>query len=377
MKILYVIGSLNHGGAERQLYLLAKGVTQLGYDVHVFALDASGALKQDFLREGIVVVGGGFDGGAKSRFRSYLSLLLSFFRLIHYVVRKKFHIVHGFLPLTNFMACLAGRATGARVVTSRRGLGTHQDRGFVWRWMDRIANGLSHIVTVNSLGVWEDVVARDSINPKKLRLIYNGLDFERFDRICHDKATFRDEMKVNEGDIAIVNVANLIPYKGHETLIKAFSIASRQAKHLRLFLVGEDRGIGESLVRLSDELGMTELISFVGYQKQPEKYLVASDISIVSSFEEGFSNFLIESMYAKNFAIATTVGGNSEAIVNGAFGILVPPGDDIEMAKAILRVCEDRVYRENISEASNAEVRGKYTVENMVNAYNDAYLSKN
>jgi len=155
MRILYVIGSLGLGGAERQLYLLAKNVKQSGYDVHVFALDATGPLRRDFENIGIVVIDGGFDGGTgKSRVLSYFSLLVGFIHLMLYGFQKRFQVVHGFLPLTNFMGSITGRLIGAKVITSRRGLGSHHERGIIWRWMDKISNKLSHFVTVNSLGCW-------------------------------------------------------------------------------------------------------------------------------------------------------------------------------------------------------------------------------
>jgi glycosyltransferase involved in cell wall biosynthesis len=101
-----------------------------------------------------------------------------------------------FLPLVTLMGALAGRmAKVPLVITSRRALGKHQERYILLRPFDLLANRLSHRVTVNSMAVWEDTIERDHIDPKKLVLIYNGVDLQTFD----SASPFRKEVRKKLG----------------------------------------------------------------------------------------------------------------------------------------------------------------------------------
>src|SRR5262249_7989226 len=145
-------------------------------------------------------------------------------RLCALALTWKPEVIHGFLPLTNLMTGLAGRfARVRRVITSRRALGMHQERQPGWATFDRLANRLSPVITANSQAVAADVVKRDQVDPTKIECIYNGIEFPRDAQQSADRAALRASIGLSDTDIAIVSVANLIPYKGHKELIEALA----------------------------------------------------------------------------------------------------------------------------------------------------------
>jgi len=223
-RVLFVIGTLQVGGTETQLALLAEGLARRGWCVEVFALDTSGPLAARLREAGVTIFGRSKSVMDRPPVVRLASLAGCQGALFWRIVRTRPDVVHGFLPLTNFMAAVAGRAGFApRVVTSRRALGNHRDRRPALTWMDSVANAGSHAVTANSMAVARDMNAREGYPLDRIVVIPNGLDLARFDGIERERETVRRELGLEPGDVALVNVGNLIPYKGHAELIEAFA----------------------------------------------------------------------------------------------------------------------------------------------------------
>lgn len=176
--ILYAIGTHMLGGAEKQLFMLAAEMKSRGHDVHLFTVDDNGPLAEKYRSINVRLHSGKFSGSGPKTLR-ILKLLRAQFRLIALAMRIQPDVLHGFLPLTNFMIAVSGLLTRARaVITSRRALGYHQERVPLWKPMDKFANWASNVVTANSQAVAADVKTRDGIAPEKLAVIYNGIDLQ-------------------------------------------------------------------------------------------------------------------------------------------------------------------------------------------------------
>ena len=339
--ILFAIGSLAIGGAEKQLALLIKHLGQLNYSCHLFVLEPSGPLK-DYLKTFPLTV---HSGGYCSKKRWILKILLLIraqFRILRLVRNLRPDIIHSYLPLTNFMGSFAGRMVNVPgIITSKRALGTHQDRNRGWRLFDMVSSRFSHWITVNSKAVGEDTIKRDKCNPAKIRLIYNGLDLKEFAAGIGSKKESRAALHLDSEKNVIITVANLIPYKGHADLLKAAAIVVGQFSKSIFLLVGEDRGIQKSLEQEARKLGIDGHIIFLGQRKDIPNLMAASDISVLPSHEEGFSNVILESMAAGLPVVATRVGGNPEAVLDGETGWLVAPANPKELAFKIMDLLQD------------------------------------
>ena len=373
--ILYVIRSLEKGGTESQLIALLRHVHRNTHQCHVFVLEPGGWHERT-LNELCVSI---HSGGLKPAdiHRAPWKLLLSLWQLIKLIRRLRPKVVHSFLPLSTFMGAMAGRITRVPlIITSRRALATHQERYFVLKLLDRFANHWSHCVTVNSKAVWKDTIQRDDIDPSKLKLIYNGLDTKPFERAQSQRKTMRRRLRVEENELVIISVANLIPYKGHADLIQAAKQVITTIPKSRLVLVGEDRGIQRSLQNQVREMGISKRVMFLGQRDDIPELLAASDLSVLASHEEGLSNAVLESMAAGLPVVATDVGGNREAILNGVTGQLVPPKDPDRLAeKMILSLGEPSIAHTQGVEG-RIRVERLFPVEKMIDAYLELYRLK-
>ncbi|WP_051677440.1 glycosyltransferase [Bradyrhizobium sp. URHD0069] len=373
-RILFTVGSLTVGGTESQLVMLASGLMARGWTVSVLGLEKSGPLIEKLERMGVAVLDGGYRAAA-GLWLKVLLLGLCEIRLFGYALTIRPNVIHGFLPLTNFMSALAGRmAFVPLIITSRRGLGKHQDRHPNLKWLDWIANALSHVVTANSQAVARDTQARDGYDISRIVVIPNGLDFAHLDDARHRRNETRNALGLARTDIAIAMVANLIPYKGHAELIEAFAGNAAGDPRLKLFLIGEDRGLAEDLMSNARRLGVASRIGLMGQRSDVPVLLSAMDVGVLASHEEGFSNALLEKLAAGLPVVATNVGGNSEALKGMPNCFLVEPQDPVDLARglaeAIGRLGED----DQNGKIRQSRIRERYSVDAMVDAYERLYL---
>jgi glycosyltransferase involved in cell wall biosynthesis len=373
-RVLFTTCTLEVGGAESQMVLLIEGLLARGIDCEVAVLDANGPLRSRLEALGIAVRESGYRNGG-SLVRKLLSggrlLLILWWRAL----RWRPDVLHAYLPLPNFLGAVAGRLAGVRtIVTARRGLGTHQDRHRFWSIFDRLTNLLSTVVTVNSRAVGEDTIRRDGLAPERMALIYNGIDMSRYARSAERRDLVRRSLQIARDEIAVVTVANLIPYKGHADLLRAIAQLRPRPARSRFFLVGRDDGPGEQLARLANDLGIADRVVFLGQRNDVADILAAMDGFVLPSHEEGFCGALLEAMASGLAIVATDVGGNREALAGGRFGTLVPARDPPALARAIDGLldahCAARARPWSTGEAEAAlAARRTYSAERMVEAH--------
>ena len=373
--ILFVIRSLEIGGAERQMQLLVGQLHGHTHCCRVYSLQAGGPLERWFEDLGVPVFSGGLKKGDMSR--APWKVVLAEWSLLRLIYKLKPSVIHCFLPLITFMGALSGRiARVPLVVTSRRALGTHQRRYPVLRPLDHVASRLSHRVTVNSQAVWNDMVRRDHVDASKLVLIYNGVATGPFEAALSYREDVRRDLGIKGNAKVMIVIANLIPYKGHSDLIQAAREVINRFPDAIFLLVGEDRGIQKELEQRVANFGVGQSVRFLGRQDDVPKLLAASDISVLPSHEEGFSNVILESMAAGLPVVATDVGGNREAILDGITGWLIPHKDPGALAAKIIDLLRDPAKAKEWGIGGRERVNRMFTVKRMVAAHINLYESR-
>lgn len=372
-RILFVISSFTSGGAERQLAMLAQQLAARGWSVSVMGLEKAGPLIEVLEASGIEVLDGGYRHAA--RYLKFPRLMLCAGRLVTRALTMRPTVVHCFLPVPNFLGSLAARlAYVPLIVTSKRGLGRHQDRHPQWKWIDRAANALSDVVTANSRAVADDTHMRDGYDASRIVVIPNGLDFDALNDLQRHRSEVRRELGLGADDLAVVCVANLMPYKGHNELIDAFASVAPADGRVKLFLVGEDRGIAADLSGQVRGLGMADRIVFLGGRSDVPRLLSAMDVGVMPSHEEGFSNALLEKLAAGLPVVATDVGGNPEALKDMPGCVLVRPQDADDLARGLREIIASGEAGDGDRSVRKRLVRDRYSVEAMVNAHEQLYL---
>lgn len=377
--VLYVIGSLAAGGTEQQLSLLARHLHARGVKVRVFSLEDGGSLAEELKATGVEVVAGGYQSTAVVPVK-ILQLLRALIRLCGELFWRRPQVLHACLPLTGFMGAVAGRLCRVpRIVVARRALGRHQDRHPWWRPADRLAVRLAHAITANAHAVAEDAARRDGVPLGRIHILYNGIDAAPFAKVRERREAVRRRLRLAEGDLAIVNVANLIPYKGHADLLTAFARVRDTVRDVRLVLVGEDRGIGADLRRRVQRLGVSQHVDFLGARRDVAELLAAMDLAVCASHEEGLSNAVLEYLAAGLPVIATAVGGNPEILAGVPGCRLVPARDPQALADALIAAAtlagsaDDAARLSLEAQARMSYVSERFSVAAMVSGHLEIY----
>lgn len=378
-RILFIIGSLQIGGAEQHLVNVAKHLKNRGWEPEVFTLELGGPLTSSLQAASIPVIGKRAPTWIKhvrnERLSALISLILSMSTLIYNLWFRKPSIVHFFLPAAYILGGLATfLGPSSYRIMSRRSLNNYQSKHRLFSKLERILHPKMDRVCGNSLAVIKQL-EDEGIDKKCLRLIYNGVDLINFDK--KDISIKKKSFNIRKDDFVIIIVANLIPYKGHIDLLTALSYIKNSLPSSWLLLcIGRDDGIGHDLKNESLKLGIAEHIKWMGSRTDVPDLLRIANIGVLCSHQEGFSNAVLEGMAARLPMVVTDVGGNAEAVLDGETGYVVPPRQPRALADAIMRLANDK-ERHSMGELGRVRVEDKFSLSACVDAYEALYRELN
>jgi len=170
--------------------------------------------------------------------------------------------------------------------------------------------------------------------------IYNGIDIESLEKRKVDRIQKREELGIANDCILIVTAGRLVPVKGQSYLITAFAQVITEIPNIRLVFLGDGVLRGELSGQVKT-LGLEKQVLFLGMRSDVPEIISCSDLFVLPSINEGFGVVLLEAMAMKCPIVATNVGGVPEVVLDGETGILVPPGDPVQLAGGIIRLLKD------------------------------------
>jgi len=284
-------------------------------------------------------------------------------------------IVHFFLPepyLLGGMSSLLVR--GIRRVMSRRSLNDYQSAHPLARRLEHRLHRRMDAVLGNSEAVVRQLLA-EGVPGDRVGLIYNGVDLRRYGK-RDQRERLRTELGIHPEAFVIVQVANLVHYKGHADLLAALAgIRQRLPVSWRLLCVGRDDGLAATLRTQAKRLGLEKNIHWLGERADVPEILGCADLAVSCSHEEGFSNSVLEAMAAGLAVVATCVGGNREAVVDGSTGVLVPAHDVDAIGAAIAGLVADRARLLRLGETGARRVAAQFSLPACVARYERLYES--
>lgn len=366
-RLTIVIEALDRGGAEWHLLQVLPRLLERNFQPEVFCLHHRGELADEMERRGVRVVGR--DGPSSNLMYRACRLLYRSIILLLYLIRTQPDIVHFFLPAAYILGAPASVVSRCRIrLMSRRSQNRYQSHVFATGFIERQWHRRMSAVIGNSQSVVHQL-AGEGVPASKLHLLYNGVDLPVFGAQLSQKAA-RDRLGLGSSALIFVIVANLIPYKGHDDLLRAFALVKDQLpQNWVLLCAGRDDGIGSVLQDTVEDLGLTQRVHWLGSVKDIPSLLAAADVALLTSHEEGFSNAIIEYMATGLPSIVTRVGGNPEAVLQNETGLVVPPRDPPALAEAILRLAGDPDLRRQLGAAAQRRVHEHFSLDACVENY--------
>jgi len=364
IRILHIIESGGPGGAETVLLNIVNNLDKNKYDSIVVLL-RTGWLYQELRKSAISTI-------LLKSFRSYdLSFL---FRLWLNIKERRIDLIHSHLPDVNLYSCLAGFAAGVPIVTTYHGSPTEpQERINSHSLKYFLIRTLSTRIVAVSDWLKNDLVKAAQFPPKKLKTIYNGVDWKRFD-LPSNSMTKRKELNIGPDEKVVGMVANLRPAKGYQYFIRAAGIIAEKNPEVKFLIVGEeDDEIRETVMEEIEARGLTDKVILLGFREDVPELLSLLDVFLLSSISEGLSIATIEAMAAGVPVVVTKSGGPQEVVVDGRTGFLVPPKDEKSLAEKALFLLENRELATSMGKEAQAQVRARFSIDTMMENYETVY----
>ena len=204
-------------------------------------------------------------------------------------------------------------------------------------------------------------LADKGVPDRKIVTIYNGLDFGRLTAGGELPAELTRLLNPNESTRFVTIVANMRDdVKNHRMFLRAAKRVKDANRNAEFLLAGEGELV-DSLRSYANELGVGDSCHFLGRCANVGRLLSASDVCVLSSRSEGFSNSILEYMAAGKPVVSTCVGGAEEAVIDAETGYLVPSDDDAEMAARIVDLLSDQGKAAEFGRRGREEVESRFT----------------
>jgi len=358
--VLHMVDCLHIGGGEMQMVDLVKRIDRSRFRPIVACLKKEGPLlpvleKSEIRVEAFPIKGKLF----------YPNSLRQMIRLAFFMRREKVKILHTQDLYSHLVGVPAAVLAGVPVITNRLDLGHTLNRSHRCA-LKLLSIGITKAMA-NSQGVQRMLIDSEKMDPRKIELIYNGVDMDRF-RFAAAPSPLRRESLLPEfrpDDRPIGVLANLWPIKGHHILLEAAVRVVAYFPKVKFVLIGTGVRRAELEAR-ARALSIEKHVLFLGSRQDVPDILSCMEISVLPSLGEGFSNAILESMAAALPMVATDVGGNREAIIDGETGFIVPPGDPDALADRLIRLLEDPALGKKMGRAGRQRIENYFTLDRMV-----------
>lgn len=358
MKIAFLIRSLEIGGAERQLSLLASGLKKKGHDVSVLVFYGGGPLEAELIKDNIRII------NLKKKGRWDIALfLIKFFHSIKIVQPD---VVYSFLTVSNLIAVLSRIVfPSIKIVWGLRASNMDLQQ---YDWLSRFSGYLekklaflAQAVIANSY-TGRDYANKIGFSAKSISVIPNGIALSRFYPDASLGMELRSRWGIGETEQLIGMIARIDPMKDYPTFLRAAAILARKRKEVRFVCVGRGSEQEKSQLKmLIKHLDLEQKVILCEEQLAPEKAYNALDLfCLSSSFGEGFSNVVGEAMACGLTCVATDVG--DAALILGEYGKVVPIKDPDSLATALDNMLEQKFDKKLVRE----RIQDNFSIEKMI-----------
>lgn len=255
--------------------------------------------------------------------------------------RDRYDVIHSHIAGNmSAVCCLIGPLLGKPVFVKLTGM-TEMRGGILDEhpgWFTRlrkwaIRQATAYQATSSRIG---RMLVEAGFDPKKVALIANAVDIERFSVRPGREERRREQF--GERRLIGIYVGRLEWEKGVELMLRGWARVLRGRDDALLLVVGSGSLHG-NLQQLCSTLGIEDQVRFLGPTKQPESFLSLADFGILASLHEGLSNTLLEYMSSGLPVLGSRVSGNEDFIVEGRTGWMFTPGDEESYVSALQRMC--------------------------------------
>lgn len=330
IKILFFLPNLEGGGAERVSVNIINKLDKNQFDVSLALVKLEGEYLEN-LAEHVNVIN-----------LNSSRIAFSIFKLRKVIDEIDPEIVFSSLFTTNiilYFSILLRRSVPKLILRSPNSpelVLKNNEMSLIVKKLLELAYQKANYVLAQTPEMKKEIVNYHHINKNKIIVFTNPLDTKYIDsQIKNIKNPFSEET------INIVASGRLHKQKGFDILIKAFKEVYMKNNNFRLYVIGNDKGEKERLIKLINKLELNEYVKLLGFQKNPYRYYYYSDLYVLSSRWEGLPNTVLENLYLNKPIVSTRCIPYMEKLIDDdKNGFLIEIDDIQEMSRAILKFKE-------------------------------------
>ncbi|MEW2326951.1 glycosyltransferase family 4 protein [Micromonospora chersina] len=296
-------------------------------------------------------------------------------RLIRLIREFRPHVVHAHLLKAN-IACRVARLAVARGLHVNQVTGINHLRSPILRRID-LATLSRADVLIGSCTAFADRYRR--FGARSVAVSHYGCNVRRLDPTASGRP-FRAEFGLGDDVPTIGMVAHMYPtrlrafrdigVKGHEVLIDAVPRVLARVPGAHVFIVGDEFvGAGDYRRELEARvvrLGVAGRVHFTGHRTDVQNVLAAMDVLVNPSMEESACYAMIEALLMEKGAVASDVGGLPDTVQHGETGLLVPPGDPVALAEALVTLLADPERRREMGRLGRQRCLRRFDIDRTV-----------
>lgn len=354
-RLLYVVGQLNLGGLERQLYYLLANLNHARYcpGVVVWNLNHNDKYYKDIKALKIPLYGFPPEWSRLSKLKALRALTR----------QLKPEVIHSYGFYTNFAAAYAAWATRSLAIGSRRSeYNPHKRRR---GGLNRLLNAkwpAFHIVNSTPSADAGNCVL-SLFTSRHVFTVRNALDLNMFKCVS--------EPSKKRAYVAAIGSLTLV--KRWDRLIRvARDLKSVLGENMRIQIAG-DGPLRSTLDKLADDLGVSRIVEFRGAVHDIPAFLTGAKFLVHTSQSEGCPNVVMEAMACGLPVVAMETGEIPYLVEDGKTGFVVPQDDETMLVERVALLLGDDGLCLSMGAAAREKAKREFTLERLVSETLAAY----
>ncbi len=355
------------GGAEEQVIRLAYAFHSRGWETCIVSLVPPSPMPADFDGRGISLL--------HLDMRRGIPNPRSLWRFARILRDFRPHVVHSHMTHANLLARIVRIFQPYPVLVctlhAMNMAGVERGNGKLLETAHRLTDSLADRTTAICDMAAKYYVQCRAVSASRMLLLHNGIDTDRYAPQIAVRNQRRSELQIDGNQFVWLAVGRLEQVKAYPTLLNAFAKYRIQCSGERpvLLICGQGSLLPE-LVLLARHLNISENVRFLGLRSDVADVMSAADAFALSSDMEGLPLVLLQASAASLPIVATDVGGNSEAVVHGVTGFVVPPGNPELFAREMVRVSAmSPSERAKVGAAGQARIRELFEAERIADKW--------
>ena len=199
------------------------------------------------------------------------------------------------------------------------------------------------------------VLLEDGITEDKLTTIHSGIDIHKFKNVKPTK-DFKNKLGIPQNHILIGTVASIVGHKDYPNLLKAARIVIDKMDNVTFCAVGDGPGKNK-IVQMANKLELDKRFIITGFRRDVGNFLKSYDIFVLASKMEGLGTSILDAQAVGLPVVGCNTGGIPEAVQHKQNGLLVPPRNSEELAKALIELASDENKRQKLGKTAKRTVQ--------------------